>query len=397
MKNESPSRLFTRYQQLIDISRDLASTLNVDTILRRIINVSAEICKAEAASILLWDESKQQLYFEAATNTSEEETLKGIIVPAESIGGWVAINREPVIISDVQKDHRYFQRVDEETNLATKSMVAIPLIAKDRLVGVLEVLNKKEGQFNDYDKETLIALGAQAAIAIENARLFQQSDLIAELVHELRTPLASISTIAHLLQRQEISDEQKLNLAQTIVQETNRLNELASSFLDFARLEARRAAFELSEFNLNELILECLNIVQHKAKEKNIEIIQELDLELPAIKADNDKIKQVLLNLLSNAIKYTINQGKIFITTSMRWDVYLMTIRDTGIGIPEDDIPHLFEKFFRSKSSEDTADGTGLGLSISRRIIENHGGKIDVQSRVGEGTTITIELKSRKQ
>lgn len=396
MTEDSPSRLFTRYQQLIDISRDLASTLNVDTILRRIINVSAEICKAEAASILLWDESKQQLYFEAATNTSEEETLKGIIVPAESIGGWVAINREAVVISDVQKDRRYFQKVDEETNLATRSMVAIPLIAKDRLVGVLEVLNKKDGQFSEYDKEILMALGVQAAIAIENARLFQQSDLIAELVHELRTPLASISTIAHLLQRPEVSDEQKANLAQTIIQETNRLNELASSFLDFARLEARRTAFELSEFNLNELIAECLNIVQHRAKEKNIEILQELDPELPAIKADRDKIKQVLLNLLSNAIKYNVREGKIFIKTYTRWDDILMTIQDTGIGISEDDIPRLFEKFFRSKSSEAVADGTGLGLSISKRIIENHGGKIDVQSKIGEGTTITLRLKSRK-
>jgi signal transduction histidine kinase len=366
-------------------------------ILRRIINVSAEICKAEAASLLLWDESKQQLYFEATTDTMEEETLKGIIVPAESIGGWVAINREAVVILDVQKDRRYFQEIEEDTNLTPRSMVAIPLIAKDRLVGVLEVLNKKEGQFSEHDKETLIALGAQAAIAIENARLFQQSDLIAELVHELRTPLASISTIAHLLQRPEISDEEKMSFAQTIIQETNRLNELASSFLDFARLEARRAAFELSEFNLNQLIVECLNIVQHRAKEKDIEVIQALDPELPDIRADKDKIKQVILNILSNAIKYNLRKGKIFIKTYKRWDDLLLTIQDTGVGIPESDIPRLFEKFFRSQSSEDAAEGTGLGLSISKRIIENHGGKIDVQSKIGEGTTVSIELKSRKK
>ena len=137
-------------------------------------------------------------------------------------------NRKSVRIDDAHKDLRFFSDIEQTIGFNTQSLLGIPLITKNKVVGVLEVLNKKRGKFGDADESMLSVLGAQAAVAIENARLFQQSDLIAEFVHELRTPLASLSTATYLLLRPEMSSEQRDQIVNNIHSETLRLNSLAS-------------------------------------------------------------------------------------------------------------------------------------------------------------------------
>jgi K+-sensing histidine kinase KdpD len=392
MKKNTLSWSIQVYQRLIEISRDLASTLDLDTLLRRIIQAAEEFSQAEAASILLYDESKKQLYFQAASNPSDEALMHGIVVPTESIAGWVTINRKPLIVADAGKDPRHFDQVANTLNFKTDSILAVPMIAKDKLVGVLEVLNKKEGKFTKADVEPLLLLGSQAAIAIENSRSFQQSDLISELVHELRTPLSSISTITYLLQRRDLTDDNRANLIQIIQRETRRLDELATSFLDLARLESGRALYHVSAFHLSPLLEEIYTIVEPKASEKSILFNQELAPDLPALQADRDKIKQVLLNFYSNAIKYNRSNGRVIFKAWADTQNIWMAVQDTGFGISENDMPHLFEKFFRVQATEKLSSGTGLGLSICKRIVEMHGGKITVQSIQDVGTTFTIQM-----
>ena len=392
MKKNTLSWSVQVYQRLIEISRDLASTLDLDTLLRRIIQAAEEFSGAEAASILLYDENKKQLYFQAASNPADEALMHGIIVPTKSIAGWVALNRKPLIVADAEKDPRYFDQVDNTLNFKTDSILAIPMIAKDRLVGVLEVLNKEEGKFSKTDVEPLLLLGSQAAIAIENSRSFQQSDLISELVHELRTPLSSISTITFLLQRRDLTEDNRTNLIQIIQRETRRLDEMATSFLDLARLESGRALYHISTFHISPLLEEIYTIVEPKASEKDILFSQFLAPELPAMQADRDKIKQVLLNLYSNAIKYNRPNGRIIFKAWSDTQTFWMAVQDTGFGIPENDLPHIFEKFFRAQATEKVSSGTGLGLSICKRIVEMHGGKITVQSTLDVGTTFTIQI-----
>ena len=225
------------YRRLIDIARDLASTLDLDILLSRIVHAAAEISGAEAASILLYDDTSRQLYFQVSTNM-DDATRRGIIVPLDgSIAGWIVNNRQTVRITNAHDDPRFFSNVEETTGLSTESLLGIPLVTKNKIVGVLEALNKHKGKFTDTDESMLLVLGAQAAVAIENARLFQQSDLISEFVHELRTPLSSLSTATYLLLRPEMSQEQRDQIVNNIHNETMRLNSLASSFLDLARLE----------------------------------------------------------------------------------------------------------------------------------------------------------------
>jgi signal transduction histidine kinase len=380
------------YRRLIDIARDLASTLDLDVLLYRIVTAAAEITDAEAGSILLYDGTARQLYFQVATNI-DQPTMRGLIVPLEgSIAGWVVTNRKTVRTDNVHDDPRFFSDIEQTTGFPTQSLLGVPLITKEKVVGVLEVLNKNNGKFTDGDENLLLVLGAQAAVAIENARLFQQSDLISEFVHELRTPLASLSTATYLLLRPEISQEQREQIIYNIHNETLRLNTLASSFLDLARLESGRVQFRKTRFSVNDLIYECKDVMQSKADEAHIKLRVDSTENLPLLEADRDKIKQVLLNLLSNAIKYNRPSGSVIISAETTEKEIAITVQDTGMGIPEDALPHLFEKFYRMREHENKAGGTGLGLSISKQIVQGHNGVLEVKSKVGVGTAFTLRL-----
>lgn len=389
---EIKTRTLDGYLRLIEISRDLASTLDLDTLLSDIVHAAADITSAEAASILLYDDTARQLYFQIATNI-DEPTMRGLVVPLDnSIAGWIVTNRQSVRIDDAHKDERFFGDVDQTIDYSTKSLLGIPLITKNKVVGVLEVVNKKRGKFTDADESILTVLGAQAAVAIENARLFQQSDLIAEFVHELRTPLASLSTATYLLLRPEMSREQSDQIVNNIHNETLRLNSLASSFLDLARLESGRVQFRKTRFSAADLVYECRDVMMSKAQETNVQIRVDMPPDMPLMEADRDKIKQILLNLTSNAIKYNRPNGSVIITGSFTDTDLTITIQDTGLGIPEDSIPHLFEKFYRVREHEGKASGTGLGLSICKQIIQGHNGRIEVKSKMGVGTSFSVHL-----
>jgi signal transduction histidine kinase len=389
---EIKTQTLDSYLRLIEISRDLASTLDLDTLLDDIVRASADITHAEAASILLYDDTSRQLYFQVATNI-DEPTMRGLVVPLEkSIAGWIVTNRKSVRIDDAHKDLRFFSDVEQTVGYATKSLLGIPLVTKNKVVGVLEVINKKRGRFTDPDESMLTVLGAQAAVAIENARLFQQSDLIAEFVHELRTPLASLSTATYLLLRPEMSREQRDQIVNNIHNETLRLNSLASSFLDLARLESGRVQFRKTRFSVADLLYESRDVMVTKAQETSVQIRIDVPNDMPLMEADRDKIKQVLLNLLSNAIKYNRSNGSVIVTGNYTEAELSIVVQDTGVGIPDESLPHLFEKFYRVREHEGKASGTGLGLSICKQIIQGHNGRIEVKSKMGVGTSFGLHI-----
>ncbi len=394
--NESGKRL-EGYRRLIAIARDLASTLDLDVLLGHIIHAAVDITEAGAASILLYDAAARQLNFQVATNL-DLRAMRGLIVPLEgSIAGWIVVNRKPVRAANAHEDPRFYPNIEQVTRVPTDSLLGVPLINKDKVVGVLEVINKVDGEFSKADEDLLLALAAQAAVAIENTRLFQQSDLITEFVHELRTPLASINTATYLLLRPEMSLEQREQTIHNIHNETLRLSELASSFLDLARLESGRVQFHQAEFELAPLLEECRMTMGARADEYRIRLSLQVPPDFPLVEGDRDKIKQVVLNLLSNAIKYNLPNGSVVMSAGLREDEWTLSVQDTGIGIPAEAMSHLFEKFFRVQASEGKVAGTGLGLSICKQIVSGHGGSIQVESRLGEGTTFTLHFPLRKK
>lgn len=389
-KNHIP--LLERYQRLLELSRDLNSTLDLPALLNHIVKAASDLCQAEAASILLYDEGHQELYFEAASNLESPE-MKGLVVPVDSsIAGWIITEQRSVIINDVRNDPRHFNQIGIATDIQTISLLGVPLKTKDKVVGVLEAINKLSGEFTTEDQELLLALGAHAAIAIENARLFQQSDLISEFVHEIRTPLTSVNAAAHLLARSDLSNDQRTTIFQTMEREMHRLSEMTTTFLDLARMESGRTQLVLELIKLNQLLEECTEIIHGEIQEKNQIFTLDINRGIPPIEADREKLKQVILNLFHNAVKYTPPGGKIDVNVSANDHEEIIKIADTGIGIPTDSLPFIFDKFYRVTNADLESKGTGLGLAISQRIIEAHQGRIEVESELGIGSTFTIFL-----
>lgn len=382
----------TRLERLLEINRTLASTLEQALLLRNIINAARELIGADAASIMLADAQSGELRFEAATNM-ESSQMAGLVVPINgSIAGWIFTHREPVIVPDTSIDTRWHRKVDDKTAFVTRSIMGVPLVHRNKAIGVVQCLNKVDGTFDDDDTVTLQALADQAAIAIVNARLFQQSDLISELVHELRTPLGAILATTHLLQR-NVSEEKRLELIKTIQRETERLSTMTTEFLDMSRLESGRIQFKREPFALPELLAESLEVVRHQAQARGLGLELRLAPDVSLVVTDRSKIKQVVLNLLTNAVKYNRDDGRITLAAQTTPEgLYRISVTDTGRGVPADALKNLFQKFYRVPEAEGTVTGTGLGLSLAQKIVELLGGEMGVESTHGVGSTFWFTL-----
>jgi signal transduction histidine kinase len=383
-----------RYERLIEISQQLNSTLDLTTLLKKIISAAKELTDTEAASIMLTDPSTGDLRFEIASNILPQD-MEHIIIPKGSIAGWVALHGEPRVIDDVTQEPTWSNRVDDTIEFQTRSILAVPLRTHTKIIGVLEAINKIDGQrWQENDVNTLTTLASQAAIAIENARLFQQSDFIAEMVHELRTPLAALKASTSLLLRPDLPENRRTDIINTMQSETDRLTRLTSEFLDLARLESGRTRLEVSRFDLHKLLVESAEVVIQQANDKDVTI--SVDGEKFTANADRGKVKQVLLNLLTNAIKYNREGGKISITTrqvgAAEQPLVEIAVTDTGYGISKEHQKHMFEKFYRVSDTAGFTQGTGLGLAIAKGIIEAHGGTIQLESEQGVGSTFAITL-----
>ncbi len=376
----------------MEISHTLVSTLDLAHLLREIVEAACELTESDAASILLLDPQSGELRFEATSNLPPGE-VKSLALPLDaSIAGWVATNAQPLLVPDTRTDQRWNPAVDELTAYTTRSVLGVPLIAREQTIGVLEAINKRGGAFTPEDISTLQWLAAQAAVAIVNARLFLQSDLIAEMVHELRTPLQALLAGSQLLARPGLPEAQRQEVVATLQSETARLSQLTTDFLDMARLESGRARFTLTQFDLAALIAEALDVIEPQAAQRGVRLLADPAPALPPIESDRAKLKQVLLNLLTNAVKYNHPDGAITVRADQAGGYFRIYVDDTGPGIPPEVLPRLFDKFFRAPASEASAEGTGLGLPIARRIVQALGGELRVQSTVGQGSTFYFTL-----
>lgn len=385
------------FKRLLEISMRLSSTLHLEELLSLVMDVATDLTDTQKASILLVDKKTGQLHFAASKG---DEVPEDVVVPLDnSIAGWVVRHGRSVILDDVQSDSRFYAEVDSDAAFVTRSMLAVPLITHQGVIGALEVLNKRgDAPYNAQDVALMEALASQSAVAILNAYLFHQSDLLAEIMHELKTPLMAISAASELLTRPELPADKHQELIYMVKRETQRLSQMTKDFLDFARLEAGRVRLASEPVNIATIIQDVIHITQSQAAERGIQIVSEMAAALPTadgptqLIGDADRLKQVLLNLVSNAIKYNRENGRITIAAHMQDQELCLSVRDTGPGISEEDMAHLFERFYRIPSSEGTADGSGLGLSIAHKIVEEHHGRIEVDSTLGKGTTFTVVL-----
>ncbi len=391
----APAELLMHYRRIIEISNQLSSTYDQMSLLKKIVSAAKELIQTETASIMLLDEATGQLRFAIASNLKPSE-MEEIVIPIEgSIAGWIVTHGEPRVIEDLAKEQSHYQGVDKKIGFQSRNLLGVPMRTHKRIIGVMQAMNKRDGyRFTDDDVVTLRTLASQAAIAIENARMFQQSDFIAEMVHELRTPLAALKASTALLQRPELPEGKRSDIIGTMKSETERLITLTDDFLNVARLESGRVQLTVEVFDLQKLITESVDVVTHQATAKGIQVIvPQIDLQA---EADRGKTKQVLLNLLTNAIKYNRKDGTITVGVQAQQEgeaqFLQIAVTDTGYGISREHQKNMFQKFYRVPTLENVERGTGLGLTICKHIVEAHGGRIWLESEEGVGSTFAFTI-----
>lgn len=383
------------YERIIEISRQLNSTYDHMALLQQIVAAAAELADCEAASILLIDPGSGELRFEIATNMNPNEA-QSIVIPLEgSIAGWIARHNEPRVIQDVTGEPGHFQDVDQLIDFHTTNLLGVPMSTHTKVIGVLEVVNKRSGQrFTDVDINTLTTLASQAAVAIENARLFHQSDFIAEMVHELRTPLRALRASTGILLNNSLDPQHSDDMLRTMQAEIDRLLRLTTDFLELAQMESGRVRLQTTPLDLRQPIRESVEVVTPQAHEKGVTIA--VDVAPVTIQGDPAKIKQMLLNLLTNAIKYNQPHGEIRVTGALTASDSgpraQISVSDTGLGMSREHLAQIFQKFYRADADTSANAGAGLGLAISKHIVEAHGGEIWVESQPGAGTTFHVVL-----
>jgi signal transduction histidine kinase len=393
MTQDTQEERIRRLERIIELTRSLNSTLSLHPLLQKIILAARELTRTEASSIMLIDRNTGELRFEAAAGERSQEVASVVVPMDHSVAGWVARHGEPLVINDAHSDPRFYHQIEEQISFETRSLLAVPMTTKGNVIGVLEVVNKRgEATFSEEDLEILGVLADQAAVAIENAVLFQQSDLVAEIVHEMRTPLTSIVGYAEMIEREDVAEETRRSFAQTIQREAQRLNQLTCDFLELARLESGRASIAQEKVPLDDVIGEAVNLLRPQAEKKDIALRIELPEDLPPVVGDGRRIHQALVNLIGNAVKYCRTGDRVRVTAEIDENEVILGVLDTGPGIPRNIQDRLFDKFYRAATTKDSVEGTGLGLAITREVVESHGGRIWVESEAGEGAAFHLTL-----
>jgi two-component system phosphate regulon sensor histidine kinase PhoR len=223
-----------------------------------------------------------------------------------------------------------------------------------------------------------------------------KNDFVSHVSHELKTPLASINAYAEMLVDGEAEDKETVNQFCSVIQsQAQRLNRLIEDILNISRIESGLTKVTKQSLSLAMLIQEAAKMIKSYAKEKNITVNVQAPIIFDQVYADKDMITQVIINLLSNAVKYTSTQGSVEIGTEVNDadQIVRLTVSDSGVGIPPEDIEHVFDKFYRVEANKECAKGTGLGLNLVKQIIEKvHGGRVFVTSTPGKGSTFGFDL-----
>ncbi len=417
--------------------RVMASSLDLNTVLEQSLVEVKSMLEAEGASVLLYELNSEKLVFAAAASPEAERMIGRQVPLSTSIAGWAVRAGQPVLIDDAQHDPRFYNRIDAITGLTTHSLVAVPLIFQKKVIGVVEAINKARGKFQPHDLEMLQALSSSAAIAIENARLYQTEReqarrlqesqaqliqvekmaalgrLVASVAHEINNPLQAVQTCLTLAE-EELANRrrpEKLNHYLDIAEgEIERIATIIHRMRDFYRPVHRQqrqasdpesfyrsAQEELQSIDLHTIIDNVLLLTNRQLQHRGVEVEREWAGNLPPIEGNPDHLKQVFLNLVLNAVDaMAVEGGTLHIRTALDeaklygdrlQPVIRLEFRDVGEGIPPEILPRLFEPLFTTKQK-----GSGLGLFTSYKIIEAHQGQITVESQVGTGTTFTILL-----
>ena len=391
---------------LLAVSDMIAGTLERDAVLAASMDAAAEAMNAEACSILLRDPDSDELSFHIVKG-ERTEGLGHLRVAIDdgSIAGWVACHEEPLLIPDAYRDPRFNPVYDKRTGFHTKSVICVPLCAKGRRLGVVQVLNRRDGKsFDEADLGLSKAVASLIAVAIHNAeehearvcaeRVATVGQTIAGLAHCVKNILNGLQGGSYIIDMSlERDDGDKARRGWTMVKRNMSL--LSNIVLDMLSYTKDRKP-ALWPCEVNELCEDVAALLEGQAKENNVTLTCDLGRDVGEVEIDGAAIKRCLINLVGNAIDACgETEGSVTVETRLLDDPERFTLRvcDTGRGIESAALEKIFNPFYSTKGSK----GTGLGLAVTQKIVEEHHGVLRVDSTPGKGTTFTMELPVRQR
>jgi len=378
-----------KVQTLYDVGKEITSNLKLDRTLKLILQKSVDLTHAGQGILFLLDESTGLLDCGVVQGMSpkspEQERL---VEDLSEINEKVLDQKEPLDKTIVH-------------NGQTQQAWVVPLLHDSGVTGTIAVLSASDREFTSDDRDLLSGLASHASIAIHNAKVFEKmqaldrmkSEFVAVVSHEVRTPLTAIKGTLEILNDDEYFEmaESQRELLEICSTNVERLEALINDILDFSKLESSTLSTNFTKVRVGPLLQSVVVNLGNLAERKSIPIEVELDEDLPSVMADELRISQVVGNLLSNAIKFSPESGRIRVSARRDGEGIRFEIQDSGIGIAADNLPKLFTRFRQLDSSTTrSAGGTGLGLTISKGIVEEHRGRIWVESEFGQGSTFLV-------
>ncbi len=416
---------------LYEIGQEITAQIALKPTLNLIVERARSLLQAEVSLLALRQGESDLFVSEAYSGAITEDLARLRFRPGQGLGGRVVAG-SPMLVGDYLDELRDSPFLESVREAGLRSQIAVPLKAHDEVIGVLYTMSRVPHKFRYDDQQLLSALADQAAIAIENAKLFQEvqrhadelevkvndrtrelqeanrhleaasrhkSMFLANVSHELRTPLNAIIGFTRLVMRKtegQLPPLQQENLRKVLISAEHLLN-LINGLLDLSKIEAGRMEILVESFKLDEVIRLAVTTVIPMLKSDNVHLIEEIQPDLPPLHSDREKLRQVVLNLLSNAAKFT-ESGEIKISAWREDGSVRLAVSDTGIGIAKEHLEYIFEEFRQADmSSTRKYGGTGLGLAIVKKFVTLLGGDISAKSEVGKGSTFTITLPVRNE
>jgi signal transduction histidine kinase/DNA-binding response OmpR family regulator len=405
------TRRVDQLEALAEVGEALNTSLDADEVLRMIVDFAVQLSGADGGSLLDFDEETGLFSIRMATGTSPEvlAALRSSRIHIdETLVGRACKERRPLHVRDLDAApldaHLAILRQD-----GWRSVAAVPMIRSGAIVGALVVRRRRRGIFSDVTSTVLEAFANQSAIALTNARLYQQlewqsqelaeasrhkSEFLASMSHELRTPLNAVIGFSEVLLERMFGDinERQEDYLRDILSSGRHLLALLNDILDLSKVEAGQMQLDRTDFSVEQAISYSLAMVRERALSHRIALRTDVAPDVGLIDADELRFKQVLLNLLSNAVKFTPDGGSVAVTARRAGGHLEVTVSDTGVGIAPADQQRVFDSFQQGARAAPGVEGTGLGLTLMKRIVELHDGTVWLRSELGHGSTFGFTL-----
>jgi len=396
-KQEIPKNSFATsmtFDQLDRINKAahlVNSNVKIDDVLKNIVDVSVSICEADRGTLYLVDKSKNALWSKVLKgNEPKRITLK----IGDGFAGWAAANKEIVNVKEASEDNRFNDSFDKESGFVTRSVLCFPIKNKnDDVLGVIQLLNSKNGIFSDLDENFLYALSTNAALALQNADLVEQllkTERISSLgkmanflIEDIKKPILVSKRYTEHLKKKNLPPD-AVTVIDMLLEQLNNIADLVQSTSNYSE---GKSILRSNTINLNEVLTEFVARVESYAQSMKCKIVKNYDADV-RVNIDSKEFYQGFKHIIKNACEAMPNGGDILLSTKKVNDKISIIIKDNGVGIP----PGFNDKIFEPFMSYGKKTGTGLGLSVTKKIVEEHNGSISANSNLGIGTILTIIL-----